>query len=50
MTQYSGMAMSSGGEAVPVREKGGDDVSWTDANLTGSKNEENTHGRFNCYK
>jgi hypothetical protein len=32
------------------REKGGDDVSWADANPIGLKNKENPRGRFNCYK
>jgi hypothetical protein len=31
--------MSVGGEAAPGRGKGGDDVSWADANLIGPKNE-----------
>jgi hypothetical protein len=30
--------------------KVGDDASCADTNLTGPKNEENTRGRFNCYK
>jgi hypothetical protein len=34
----------AGGEATPRREKGGDDASWADANLTGPKNKENTCG------
>jgi hypothetical protein len=29
--------MLAGGEAAPRRGKGGDDVSWADANLTGPK-------------
>jgi hypothetical protein len=37
------------GEVSLEREKGGDDA-WDDANLTRSKNKENPHGRFNCYK
>jgi hypothetical protein len=32
------------------RGKGGDDMSWAHADLTKPKNEENTRGRFNCYK
>jgi hypothetical protein len=28
--------------------KGGDDVSWADANFTGPENKENPHGRFSC--
>jgi hypothetical protein len=31
--------MSARGEVAPRRAKGGDDVSWADANLTGLKNE-----------
>jgi hypothetical protein len=38
--------MSLGGEATPGKGKGGDDASWTDANLTEMKNEE----KFSCYK
>jgi hypothetical protein len=30
---------SASGEATLRREKGGNDVSWADANLTGPKNE-----------
>jgi hypothetical protein len=41
---------SAGGEAVSGREKGEDDASSVDVNLTGSKNEKNSHGRFNYYK
>jgi hypothetical protein len=44
------MATPARGEAALKREKGGDKVSWADANLTKPKNEENSHGRFNCYK
>jgi hypothetical protein len=29
--------MSAEGEAVPGREKGGDDASWADANFIGPK-------------
>jgi hypothetical protein len=36
--------MSTRGEAAPERGKGGNDTNWTDANLTGLKNEENSHG------
>jgi hypothetical protein len=39
--------MSAGGEAAPKREKGGDDASWADVNLTGPKNKKNTRSRFN---
>jgi hypothetical protein len=31
-------------------EKGRDNASWADANLTGPKNEENPHDRFSWYK
>jgi hypothetical protein len=44
------MEMSAKGEAAPGRGKGQDDVGWVDANLTGPKNEENSHGRFSCFK
>jgi hypothetical protein len=37
VTRCGGMATSAGGEVAPWREKGGDDVSWADANLTGLK-------------
>jgi hypothetical protein len=30
--------------------RGGNNVSWADANLTGLKNKENTRGRFSWYK
>jgi hypothetical protein len=42
--------MSVGGEAAQGRGKGGDGASWTDAYFTGLKNEENSCGRFSCYK
>jgi hypothetical protein len=32
--------MSAVGEISPGREKGGDDASWADVNLTGPKNKE----------
>jgi hypothetical protein len=38
VTRRGGMMTSVGGEAAPKREKGGDDVSWAGANLTGLKN------------
>jgi hypothetical protein len=50
MTWCGGVATSAEGEAAPGRGKGGDDVSWADANLTGPKNEENTRSRFNYFK
>jgi hypothetical protein len=37
---------STGGEVAPGRKNEGDDASWADANLTGSKNKENPHSRF----
>jgi hypothetical protein len=39
-----GVTTSCGGETVPERKKGGDNVIWTDVNLTGPKNKENSHG------
>jgi hypothetical protein len=41
---------SAGGEAAPRRGKGGDDASWTDANLVVPKIEENSCGPLSCYK
>jgi hypothetical protein len=38
------------GEVAPRREKGEDDVSWDDTNLTVQKNKENLRGRFSFYK
>jgi hypothetical protein len=35
VTRCSDVAMSARGEAVPGRGKGGDDISWADANLYG---------------
>jgi hypothetical protein len=32
------------------RGKGGDIASWADTNLTGSRNEKNSRGRFSRYK
>jgi hypothetical protein len=43
------MTTSVGGEALPGREKGGDDANWIDTNLTGPKNDKNSRGQFNCY-
>jgi hypothetical protein len=42
--------MSARGEGAPGRGKGGDDTYCADTNLTRPKNEENSCGRFNCYK
>jgi hypothetical protein len=50
VTQLGGVATSTEGGAAPGRGKEGDDASWTDANLTRPKHEENPRGRFNCYK
>jgi hypothetical protein len=50
VTRCGDVAMSAGGEVALGREKGGDDVSWAKANLTGPKNKDNSCGRFNCYK
>jgi hypothetical protein len=41
---------SAGGEATLGRGKGGDNTSLADVNLIGPKNENNSLGRFNCYK
>jgi hypothetical protein len=38
VTRRSSVATSAGGEAVPRKEKGGDDTYCADVNLTGSKN------------
>jgi hypothetical protein len=50
MARCGSMAMSNRGEAAPGRGKGGDDVSWADANLTGPKNKENSHSWSSYYK
>jgi hypothetical protein len=50
MTRRDGVTTSTEGEVALKRGKEGDDTNWPDANLTGSKNEENPYGRFNCYK
>jgi hypothetical protein len=34
VTRHGGMTTLAGGEAPPRREKGRDDASWSDANLT----------------
>jgi hypothetical protein len=49
VTRRGSVTMSAGGEAASGRGKGGDNVSWADANLTGPKNEENSRDRFSCY-
>jgi hypothetical protein len=38
VTRRSSVTTSAGGEAAPERGKGGDNASWADVNLTGSKN------------
>jgi hypothetical protein len=50
MTQCGGVATSVGGEAAPGRGKGGDDISWVNANLTEPKNRKNQRGQFSCFK
>jgi hypothetical protein len=50
VTWRGSVATLTGGEAAPERKKGGDNASCDDANLTGSKNKENSHGQFSCYK
>jgi hypothetical protein len=47
MTRCNGVTTLDGGKMALGREKGGGDVSWADANLTGLKNKENPRGRFN---
>jgi hypothetical protein len=44
VTWSNGMAMSAGGEVASGMEKGRDDTSWANGNLTGPKNEENSCG------
>jgi hypothetical protein len=46
VTRRGSVTTLAEGEMAPGREKGGDNVSWADANLTGAKNEENLRGRF----
>jgi hypothetical protein len=48
VTCRGGVPTSTGGEATARRGKGGEDVGWTDVNLTGLKNEENSRVRFSC--
>jgi hypothetical protein len=50
MTRCGGVEMSAEGEAAMEREKGGDNVSWVDANFTGPKNEKNPRYQFSCFK
>jgi hypothetical protein len=41
VTRRNGVMTLTGGETAPERRKGGDEVSWDDANLTGLKNKKN---------
>jgi hypothetical protein len=50
VTLHNSVATSVGGDEVPGRGKGGDDTVGQMQILTGPKNEENSHGRFSCYK
>jgi hypothetical protein len=50
VTQHGGVMMSVEGDAAQGKRKRGDDVSWSDANLTGAKNKENSSDRFSYYK
>jgi hypothetical protein len=50
VTQRNGVATLAEGEAVPGTEKGGDDASWANTNLSEPKNEENSRDRFSWYK
>jgi hypothetical protein len=50
VTRHSGVIMLARGEAAPEGERGGDDASWADVNLTGVKNKENSCGQFTWYK
>jgi hypothetical protein len=50
MTWCGGVATLARGEAALGREKGGDNASWADVNLTRPKIKENPRCRFNCSK
>jgi hypothetical protein len=50
MTRCGGMTTSVGREVTSGTKKEGDDVTWTDANFTGLKNEKNLCRRFSYYK
>jgi hypothetical protein len=50
VTRRGGVTTSVGGEVAPGKGKGGDDTSWVDVNLTGSKNKKKSRGRFSWYK
>jgi hypothetical protein len=45
-----GVVMSAGGEAAVERERGGEDASWANMNLTGPRTEGIPRDRFKCYK
>jgi hypothetical protein len=44
VTRRDGVTTLARGKAAPEREKGGDDASWIDTDLTGPKNKENLGG------
>jgi hypothetical protein len=50
VTRCGGVTTLATGEAALGRRKEVDDASWTNANLTGPKNEENLRDQFNYYK
>jgi hypothetical protein len=50
VTRCGGVVMLVGGEEASGREKGADNVSWANVNLTELKNDENPRGQFNWYK
>jgi hypothetical protein len=50
VTRHGGVTTSTGGNATLERGNEGDNVSWTDVNLTMPKNKENLRSRFNWYK
>jgi hypothetical protein len=50
VTRHDGVVTSAEGEAAPRREKEEVTLVLADTNLIGLKNEENSCGRFSCYK
>jgi hypothetical protein len=50
VTRCGDVVMSARGEEASRREKGGDNASWANVNLTELKNDENLHGQFSWYK
>jgi hypothetical protein len=50
VTWHGSMVTSAEGEMALRGGKGGGNTSWAGLNLTVSKNEENSHDQFNCYK